>query len=76
MTSNDRLNIRAESYIRDLTCLDDEEKRMLMKRAFCQSVFYESWEQFQKYIDGKKVEIILYGKMKPDPKAMDFGSWE
>lgn len=76
MTSNDILDFRAKCYIRNLTCLNDEEKEMLMERAFCQSVFYESWEQFQKYIDGKKVEIILYGKMKPDPKAMDFGSWE
>ena len=78
MTANehDRLDEIAQYYIDELTCLSDLEKDDLMARAFSHSVFCNSWLELKKYIDGKKVEIIISGKMQPDPEAMDFGSWE
>jgi len=78
MTSidNNRLDCLAKHYINDLTCIGEGEKMDLFERAYNHSVFCDTWLELRNYIDGKKVEIILYGKMKPEPRAMDFGSWE
>ena len=73
---NERLDFIAKHYINDLTCLSDSEKMDLFERAYDHSVFCNTWQELMEYIDGKKVEIIVYGKMQPEPRALDFGSWD
>ena len=71
----EQLELAAERYILSLTAINEVEKEELIERANLHVIFCDTWLELKKYIDGKEVEIILYGKMKPDPRAMDFGSW-
>lgn len=76
INEHDRLDEIARYYIEGLTCLGDTEKNELLEVSCGHSVFCNSWIELKKYIDGKRVEIIIFGKIKPDPEALDFGSWE
>lgn len=72
----DELEVAAGCYVDSLTCISEVEKDELKDRAVNHAIFCDNWKQLVKYIDSKEGEIILYGKMKPDPKALDFGSFE
>ena len=74
--AREQLELASERYVLSLTAIGDIEKEELIERANLHAIFCDTWLELKKYIDGKEVEIILYGKMKPDPKAMDFGSFE